>query len=921
VNFSLKDKFLSSHTTSNGPRFSLVIVLLFGAYSGFSQLNQPGKLPADSRPATPAGRLAMTPTLPTDTLQTDSLHNRKSDIETTIIYSARDSINSRVDRKIVKLYGDAKIKYGDIQLEAEEIVIDYEKSTISARGRIDSAGRRVGYPIFTNGGEKYETKSIDYNFKSRRARISEVVTKQDEGFLHGNAVMKNDKDELLSIRNAYTTCNLAHPHFQIIATKAKAIPGDKMVVGPFYMEINDVPLPLGLPFGIFPSPKKSASGIIVPSYGEEKNRGFFLRNGGYFFDVNDYFKLQLTGDVYSKGSSAMYVNSNYIKRYKFNGSFNFSYSNNKTSDNIEDNSSVQDFRIMWSHTPQTKGTGRFSASVNAASATYNTNNLLLYNTNPSTPRLDNTTRKLSSNVSYSKTFGSLFSLGANMRINQDLSTKQVDLALPDLTFNVNNLYPLKRSQALVLQNLSVRLSTSATNQLTNNIGRNYTDIEGKPITHDSIAPLNSATLPFLMERAKRGIRHNIPIGTSFKVLNFFTISPSITMDELWYFNKLTWGTSADGKSAVVIDTVQGFNRVFNYSGSISLTTRIYGTYFFKGASGVQAIRHVINPSVSLAFQPNFGDPSYGYYQKLQLVGNNNPVYKSVHEGFVYGSSRFGESATMGFGVNNTIEMKVKGKKDTVARKVSLFNTLSISSGYNFKADSFKLAPFSMAANTNVLNDKLNINLSATLDPYKYVTIVSLEPGAVAREIRVRQLAWNPYTAPPGYGVVHDGFGIGRITNANLAMSTNLSPKGQAKDTDTRSKIGKSTSMSDADKKYLLANPDSYIDFNIPWNLRLNYNIDYNHGVNSSPKLTQAMRFDGDFSLSKAWKIAFNSGYDFEQNEITQTYVTISRDLHCWQVNLSWVPFGKYQSYSFYIGIKSSLLKDLKVNKTRSFFDN
>lgn len=857
-----------------------------------------------------------------DTSRADTLtRQRKSDIETTITYSARDSINSRVDRKIMRLYGDAKIKYGEIQLMAEEIIIDYEKSTISARGKLDSAGRRVGYPIFINGQEKYETRSIDYNFKTRKARISEVVTKQDEGFLHGQAVMKNDKNELLSVRNAYTTCNLAHPHYEIIATKAKAIPGDKMVVGPFYMAMNDVPIPLGFPFGIFPSPRKSASGVVVPSYGEEKNRGFFLRNGGYFFDISDYIKLQVTGDVYSKGSSALYINSNYNKRYRYSGNFNFSYSNNRLSDNIEDNSTVQDFRLMWSHSPQTRGTGRFSASVNAASATYNTNNLLMYNTNTSQPRLDNTTRKLSSNVSYSKTFGSMFSLGANMRLNQDLSTRQVDMALPDLTFNINNVYPFKRTKGMFLQNLSTRLSTSMTNQITNNLGRNFTDAEGKQRTTDSIAPINSQTLPLLFERARKGIRHNIPVGTSFKILNFFTLSPSVSMDELWYFEKLKWGVSTDSKTgvqtAVVQDTIRGFNRVFNYSGAIALTTRIYGTYFFKGKTGIQAIRHVINPSVSMSFQPNFGDPSYGYYQELMVSGR--PIYKSVHEGFVYGSSRFGESATMSFGVNNTVEMKVKGKKDTVARKIPLFNTLSINSGYNFRADSFKLAPFSMAANTNILDNKFNINISATLDPYKYVTLVSKSTG-VTKEIRTRHFAWNPYTEPEGYWVIDDGFGIGRITNANLAFGTNLSPKGQKKDTETKEKIGKAA-IPEADKQYLMKNPDMYIDFDIPWNLRLNINVDYNHGVNSSPRITQTLRLDGDFSLTRQWKVAFNSGYDFQQNEITQTFITIARDLHCWQVNLSWVPFGKYQSYSFYIGIKSSLLKDLKMNRTRSFYDN
>lgn len=859
--------------------------------------------------------------VPADTTKADTLAQKhKSEIETTIVYSARDSINSRVDRKLVRLYGDAKIKYGTIELQAEEILIDYEKSTISARGKLDSAGRRVGYPIFINGQEKYETKSIDYNFKTRKARISEVVTKQDEGFLHGSAVMKNSKDELLSVRNAYTTCNLAHPHYEIIATKAKAIPGDKMVVGPFYMAMNGVPIPLGFPFGIFPSPRKSASGIIVPSYGEEKNRGFFLRNGGYFFDFNDYIKMQVTGDIYSKGSSALYINSNYSKRYHYGGSFNFSYSNNRLTDNIEDNSTVQDFRIMWSHTPQTRGTGRFSASVNAASATYNQHNLLQYNTNPSVPRLDNTTRKLSSNVSYSKTFGTLFSLGANFRLNQDLTTRQVDMALPDLTFNVNNIYPFKKSQSLFLQNFSTRLSSSMTNQLTNNIGRNYTDAEGKPLTHDSIAAINSETLPFLLERAKKGIRHNIPLATSFKILRFLTLSPSVNLDELWYFEKLNWGLSSDQKSAVVLDTVRGFNTVTNYSGSVSLTTRIYGTYFFKKKTGIQAIRHVINPSVAMSFQPNFGDPSYGYYQRIDIPGAKNPTYKSVHDGFVYGSSKFGESATVSFGINNTVEMKVLGKKDTVSKKVSLLNTLSINSSYNMRADSFKLAPFSMAANTNVLDNKLNINLSASLDPYKYVTIVS-ENGGTPREIRTRNFAWNPTPEPAGYYVLDDGFGIGRITNANLALGTNLSPKGKEKDADTREKVGKATGISDADKQYLLKNPDMYIDFNIPWNLRINYNVDYSHPVNTTPKVTQTMRIDGDFSLTRQWKIAFNTGYDFQQNQVTQTYITISRDLHCWQVNLSWVPFGQFQSYSFYIGIKSSLLKDLKMNRTRSFYDN
>ncbi len=915
MNFSLKVKFSNVPLTGLLVRIFCFLLFLVSTEASFGQAEKQTKAPVGDLPVQQRPSLSDTIPVKTDSVRTrqDSLsRRRKSDIETTISYSARDSINSSLDRKIVRLYGDAKIKYGTIQLMAEDVTIDYENSTISANGRLDSLGRRVGYPVFINGNEKYETKSIVYNFKNKKARISEVVTTQGDAFLHGKAVFKNEKNELLSLRNAYTTCNLAHPHYQIIASKAKAIPGDKMVVGPFHMEVNDVPLPLGFAFGIFPSPRKSASGVIIPIYGEEKNRGFFVRNGGYFFDINDYFKLQLTGDLYSKGSSAIYVNSNYRKRYRHNGSFNFSFTNNHTTSNIEDKNTVKDFRITWSHTPQTRGTGRFSASVNAATATYNNSNFLGVNTNPAVPRLDNTSRKLSSNISYSKTFGTLMSLGINFRINQDLTTKQVDLPLPDLSFNINNIYPFKKSAGgMVLQNLSVRYTMSATNQITNNLGRNFTDLSGKPLSHDSIAPFNAQNLPTFFRNARKGVRHNIPLATSFKILRFFTVSPSFVYDELWYFEKLNWGLSNDGRSAVVEDTIRQFNRVSNYSTTISLTTRIYGTYHFKGKTGVQAIRHVINPNIGLSYQPNFGDPSYGYYQKITVADSKYPVYKSIHEGFAYGTSRLGESASLGFGLNNTVEMKVKSKKDTVAKKVSLFNTLSINSGYNFVADSFKLAPFGIAANTNVLNDKLNINLNGTLDPYKYVNHSVLNNEKTAStivEVRKNYLTWQ------------DGSGIGRITNANLALSTNLSPKGQKKDTDTRDKIAKSNA-SDSDKKFLLQNPDTYIDFNIPWNLRVSYNADYAHGVNQKSKITQAMRLNGDFSITEKWKITFNTGYDFQQKEITQTLLTIARDLHCWQVNLTWTPFGKYTSYTFYIGIKSSLLKDLKLNRTRSFYDS
>lgn len=847
----------------------------------------------------------------------------KGDIETAITYSAEDSINTSIDRKIIKLYGNAKVKYGQIELDAEEIIIDYEKSTITANGKRDSTGQLVGFPIFREGQHEYETKGMVYNFKTKKASITEVVTKEGEGFMHGEKIYKNHKNELFTVGNAYTTCDLAQPHYRIISRKAKAIPGDKTVSGPFYMEFNGVPTPLGFAFGIFPSQKQSASGIIVPAYGEERVRGFFLRGAGYYFDINDYIKLTVTGDIYSKGSTALYLRTNYISRYQYSGNLSFSYTNNITYQNqkVESPSVAKDFSLVWSHSPKTKGTSRFSASVNAATGTFTQNNFVGLNqattaTSGTGRPFDQTTRKMSSNISFSKTFpGTPFSLGINMRHNQDLQTGKLDMSLPDLSFNVNNLYPFKRSQTMILQNLSVKYTLTATNQFTNDLGNIATDASGNP--KDSIAAVNAQNIPLFLRNAKKGIRTNIPLSTSFKVMKYFTVTAGGSIDQVYYFDRVNWTAYGRtglnlGSKAVIKDTVRQFNVITNYSLTASLTTRIYGMYRAKNKEArIRAIRHLITPNIGFSYTPNFGDPRYGYYQTVGLTdakGKPYTVQKSIHDGFIYGSSKTGASQSMSFGIGNTLEMKVRGPKDTVDKKVALFNNLSISSGYNFLADSFKLAPISMSANSNILNNKINFNINASLDPYQYWNVISSineKTGVVYREQRVSRYAWNAGK-------------LGRITSASMNFSTNLSPKGQKKDGEMRDKVSKS-SATEADKNYLLQHPDTYVDFNIPWNLRISYNINYSHSTGAAT-VTQSMTMSGDVSLSEKWKVTFNGGFDFQKNQFTTTNLGISRDLHCWQVNLNWVPFGQFQSYTFNIGIKSSLLKDLKLNRTRSFFD-
>ena len=908
VNFSLKFKDLAIKSGLVRTSFILITFLLFATISSYAQVERPIKNPARPLPAKTDSL-----NIPTDSVsyqadslkaQNDTIPPPKGDIETTINYSARDSIRASVDNKKIWLYGNAKITYGIIQLDAEEIIIDYANNTIQAAGRRDSLGNRIGYPIFKNGPEEYETKGIVYNFKTKRARINEVVTKQGEGILHSEAAFKNEKNEILSIGNSYTTCDLEHPHFSIRATKTKAIPKDKIVAGPFYLEFNDIPLPAGFLFGMFPAERESKSGIIFPSYGEERRRGFNLRGGGYFFDISEYMKLAVTGDIYSKGGHALYATSAYMKRYAYTGNFNFSYSKNRLGRNIEDTQVSNDFRLTWSHSPQTKGTGRFAASVNAATATFNQNNNLI---SPSgqlyTNALSNMSTMLSSNVSYNKRFsGTPFSMGLNLTHSQNLVSKLVDLSFPSLTVNMTNIYPFQRKgKTGPLDNFSVGYSMAGSNRISNNL-----KVFTQDGVVDSIAPFNFQNLSMFLDNSRKGIKHALPMSFSFKALRFFTVSPSVSYDEKWYFESLEWAYNNDTKTFYVSDTTQGFNRVANYSFSTGFTTRIFGMYHVKNKNrSIKAIRHIITPTVSFSYTPDF-TTNPNYFTALK-DNSGNTVYKAKHEGFVYGASQPGRAGAIGFGIGNNLEMKIKTRKDTVERKVMLLNNLSISSSYNLMADSFKLAPLGISASTNILDDKITLVLSSSIDPYNYVRYVVDEETGKELERRVDSYAWN-------------GGSIGRVTNATLGVNTNLNPKKREKEKEKRDKIA-TADIPEGDKLHMLNNPDAYLDFDIPWSVRLGYNLNYNHSINAKAKIIQTVQMSGDLSISSKWKITYATGYHFEQKEFTQTNLGIARELHCWQMNLNWVPFGRFQSYNFVIAVKASILQDLKLERRKPFLDN
>ena len=844
-------------------------------------------------------------------ISADSLIQEEiGDIETTIQYSATDSILMDVANQIVKLFGEAEIVYGDIKLTASQIQINYATNIISASSITDSLGNEIGKPVFEDRGEIYETANMKYNFESRKAIIDGVVTQQGEAVMQGTKVYKNQNDELFIANAKYTTCNMADPHFHIESSKLKVIPNKKVVSGPFHIRVNDIPTPIGFAFGMFPVPKQKVSGVIVPSYGEEKRRGFFLKNGGYYFAINDYIDLTMTGELYSKGSWGINAASSYNKRYSYSGRFNARFNNQKGL-NEGDSSVTRDFWITWGHTPQSKGSTRFSASVNAGTSTYNQNN----------PTYQDLSRSLNqdfnSSVSFSKTFrGTPFSMNASSRLQQNVNTGLVNLLLPELALNMSRIYPFKfgaTSAKNWIQKISFSWNMNSTNRASNKkIGAPSFPVVGYNPENDTIVPVSQLGLQGLWERAENGVRHQIPISTSMNILKFITFSPSFNYSELWYFKELHYRWM-DDQAAVKVDTISKFSRAYNYSSSGSFNTRLYGTLNFNSEK-IQAIRHVMIPSFSMSFAPDFSDEKYGYYQQVQIDSLGKTRRLSRYEGFVYGTPSSGESATASFSLSNNLEMKVKTKKDTTdqARKVVLLDNLSFTTSYNFLADSFKLAPIRISARTRIFNKKLDISFNSTLDPYIYQldSIYYSSNGTKNVAQRRRNIyAWDI------------GEGFGQLSQATLALGMSLNPKAREKQNEREEDLGPLSAEEEVQLQFIKNNPELYVDFDIPWDLRFNYNVSYRKRGYEDADIIQSLTFSGSLTLTEKWNMQFNSGFDFQNLEFTQTNFNITRDLHCWQLNFSYVPFGRYQSYNLSINAKSALLQDLKVNKQRSWFDN
>jgi hypothetical protein len=827
-----------------------------------------------------------------------SMPKQKGDIETTIKYSAKDSIRMDVVKKIVYLYGNAKINYGDITLTAALISIDWQASIMTAHALPDSTGKMTGVPVFLQGSDKYEADEIIYNIKTKKGIIRNIVTQEGEGYVSGDKV-KKDQDAVYISRAQYTTCNLRHPHFYINARKLKVLPEDKVVSGPFNLVISDVHTPLGFFLGFFPIPKKQKSGIIFPTFGMSAQRGLFLSRGGYYWAVNDYMNVKFMGDAYSNSSWNATLSSDYIVKYKFSGNLAFTYSKIKNSFSLAEGLQTS-FNILWTHRTAIRKNRSFQANVNIYSKKF-------YSNNSFNPTQLNTNASASS-ITYTKAFGGTpFNITVTARQDQNISgTKAImNFTLPEINLSMNRIYPFKRKISTgetwyekinVAYNLSSKYFTS-------NLPLNYgfpANAFYPPVTAGGSSRERSDTLSIdssfakVLRSGQWGARHSIPISTSMKVMKYFNLSPTFTFNQYFYDRYLDYLTD---QTPVKVRVVKGFTSTYDYNFSSNLTTRIYGTYNLRSKK-LRAIRHTAVPTFNYTLRPDFGKPGYHNYETDPATGRSLSRFNT----FVYGAPSSGAVNSVGFSITNTIEGKVKTKKDTVERKVNLVDNISAAGSYNFEAkQKMYLSMIQLSARTKLFK-LVDLNLNSTFDPYKYRLDSAVVRGTTKTYYQTRL---NP-RALNAEERTNDTFK--RSLVFNVSLSTSLNPKAFARKPVVVPKTG------NPELDFIRANPDLYLDFNIPWNLNVMYNFNYSRIGFQKAQPVQTLTVTGDMRITEKWKVAFVSGYDFTRKGISTTSITITRDLHCWQMSFNVIPFGARQSYFFTINAKSSILQDLKLNK-------
>lgn len=816
-----------------------------------------------------------------DTLEAEPASPKKL-LEDVVEYDAKDSLFFDLERNKVFLYGSAVIKYQKIKIEAAYVEIDFNTKTLFASGLPDSTGKIRGTPVLTEGSRSYRSNTMRYNFESKRGMISQVITQEGDGFLHGRIVKKMEDDVTNVKDGSYTTCNLDHPHFEFRYQKAQVIPNQKIVTGPVYLTIEDVPLPLIVPFGLFPNKKGQTSGILMPTWGESAERGFYLENGGYYWGINDFFELYLRGDIYTRGSWAIKPNLNYRKRYKYSGSFNFSLASNILgTEGTLNYQKSSDFAIRWSHSQDAKAhpTSRFSANVNIVTSKFNR-----FNPVSTSNYLSNT---FSSSISYQTSFTGKYFLNAGLQHSQNTLTRSVTLTTPDVSFNVNRFYPFRRKNRVGAirwyENININYVMNARNEIT---------------TIDSML-----FKPETLDKFRNGIKHSIPISSSLKVLKVFNMTNSANFTERWYFQRIeqSWV-----EKKIRYDTIAGFKAVRDFDFRSSLSTTVYGLLQFKRGL-LRAIRHVMYPSVGFSIRPDFGAAQWGYWGEVQRDTLGNMQRYSYYQNSLYGIPPDGKSGSFNFSISNNLEVKLRSKKDTISgmRKVKLIEGFSISTSYDLARDSLRWSGVNASGRTTLLKN-LQVQYSGQWSLYALDTTGRMINRFVwdtdRKILRKENTSWNftmSYT----------------INSSTLAKDNPAADSGPPV-----SRYG-----TDDELEQIAIYPGEFIDWNQPWNFSFNYSLrlinQYSVRYKKFENQTvQTLSFNGDINLTPKWKIVFNSGYDFEGKRISYTSFSFHRDLHCWEMRFSWIPIGGLKSWNFQINAKSSLLQDLKLTRKKDFRD-
>lgn len=899
---------------------------------------------APSRPRRPSGPA------PADT--TDLLHGgrrsgdslqvvarRKGSVETTIRYAATDSMQFDVTQKVARLYNKASVTTGDTDLKAALITVNYGTNTVTADGRRDSVTHRlIGRPVFKDKGGLYTAASIAYNFKSKKAKVTEAVTTQGEGYVSAATIKRMPNGDINGQQGRYTTCNLEHPHFYIQAKRMKLIPGDKVVTGPFNLVIGDIPTPLGFLFGFFPTPTRSrGSGVLIPTFGQAADRGYFLTNGGYYFAPNDYIGVRLTGDIYAGnaqtfGGWGATADVSYLKRYTYQGNFNFRFSTrpNKqilppeglaTSPQYIKPPADNAFWITWNHSPVPKpGGGRFSASVNGGTNSYNRINSLDARRYLST--------SFNSSISYSKKLRHL-PVNYDLQLTQSQGTDgSMTFTLPSFSLGVDRQYPYQwfgiepgGKLGDFYEQFTLSYGVRGRNELSNRVAPRTLG-NGLPLlggtTEASTIPLRLNTLSQFFQNARNGLQHDFGIGLgSYTVAQYFKLNPSISYNEVWFGRRLNYSYSPVAQ-AVRIDTIAGFNRINSYSGSVSLNTAFYGTLVRKGTRKIQAIRHKATPSLDYSYSPDFTKRESVFAPPTQVLQGLTDPYGVLrpadylntfqfdqYNNFVYERPGGARQSRLTFGMQNAVEMKVRDANDTTGlspfKKVSLIDNLGFGMGYDFAAKEFKLSPLNVTFNTQVAQ-KLSLNAGALFDPYQ-------------RNSQGQRLNQYLFEANPRR--------LLRLSNATLQANYAFNPTAGPR----RSVVPRAVAPAN-DPSLGTVGPANYyadyIDFDIPWELALTYSAGYTTnpiplrpGDPRPPFLSQhTIGGTGSVKLTPNLRFSYNLGYDLVQNTVTFPNVQFSRDLHCWQIVGNWIPFGLTRGYNITISAKSSLLQDLKLDRNR-----